>query len=209
MKVYLPGHSCLGAGIVLAAALSFAQNQAPASGSAATNNSPLGTAARNLKTQSAAHTRKVFTEDDMDEDQSPVPPLNMSGEENASDVVAAIARFKQNHSAKETEDTVREWYNRYDQALATAIQANLEIAAGAFKGNGEVWPCRSDESTQECLNRRRAERDALDPTVQKRKNENVIVCIQQGFMKIRRGMYQNGLRYDWFKVRTSNGTGSF
>lgn len=35
-------------------------------------------------------------------------------------------------------------------------------------------------------------------------NTNVVVQIQHCFMQIRVGLTQNGLRYDWFKVRTMN-----
>jgi hypothetical protein len=40
-------------------------------------------------------------------------------------------------------------------------------------------------------------------------NTNVVVRIQHSFMKIRVGLTQNGLRYDWFKVRTTNNIDRF
>lgn len=40
-------------------------------------------------------------------------------------------------------------------------------------------------------------------------NTNLEVRIQHALMKVRGGLMQNGLRYDWFKVRTTNGIDTF
>jgi hypothetical protein len=41
------------------------------------------------------------------------------------------------------------------------------------------------------------------------KNNNLEVRIQHAFTKVRNGLMMNNLRYEWFKVRTTNGIDTF
>ncbi len=36
------------------------------------------------------------------------------------------------------------------------------------------------------------------------RNTNLEVCIQHAFVKVRNGLWMNNLRYDRFKIRTTN-----
>jgi len=63
---------------------------------------------------------------------------------------------------------------------------------------------------QQCNNRQMAEqRGARNDQIQIAKNFNVESRIQQAFMRIRNALMMKNLRYDWFKVRTTNGVDKF
>jgi hypothetical protein len=186
----------------------------PADQSSSDTGSSLGAAARKSKAQNTTHAKKVFTDEDMELQAGPLPRLKMDGAENADDVTAAIAKYKVTHTPQETEDVVRAWYDRYDSELAAAIQANLDTtslrAANMNNGNELCQQNQDYEDYQHCLSRQRAEqRGAQHDRTEISNNTNVVVRIQHSFMKIRIGLTQNGLRYDWFKVRTSNNIDRF
>jgi hypothetical protein len=186
----------------------------PADQSSSDTGSSLGAAARKSKAQNTTHAKKVFTDEDMELQAGPLPRLKMDGAENADDVTAAIAKYKVTHTPQETEDVVRAWYDRYDSELAAAIQANLDTtslrAANMNNGNELCQQNQDYEDYQHCLSRQRAEqRGAQHDRTEISNNTNVVVRIQHSFMKIRIGLTQNGLRYDWFKVRTTNNIDRF
>ena len=201
--------------ILLASTTGLAQNQqAPAAAPAAQNpadtGSPLAAAARSTKEKSA-HAKKVFTDEDMEATAGPLPRLKMDGAENADDVVTAIAAYKSSHTPEQTESAVHIWYDRYDQMLAAAIQQNLDVKVlrDANSSNGYEL-CQQSQDYQQCQNRQMAElRGARSDQIEMTKNSNLEVRIQHAFMKVRNGLMQNGLRYDWFKVRTTNGIDTF
>jgi hypothetical protein len=203
----------LSAAMLLASAVSLAQTQqapgAPAQSNADTG-SPLDAAARGAKTQKA-HAKKVFTDEDMEVTAGPLPRLKMDGAENADDVVTAIAAHKKTHTPEQTENAVHIWYDRYDEMLAAAIQDNLDmkVLRDANYSNGYEL-CQQSQDYQQCQNRQMAElRGARNDQVHMTANTNLEVRIQHALMKVRGGLMQNGLRYDWFKVRTTNGIDTF
>jgi len=135
----------------------------------------------------------------------------MDGPENADEVVAAIANYKTTHTPGQTEDAVHIWYDRYDEMLAAAIKENLEmkVLRDANVSNGYDL-CLQGQDYQQCQNRQMAEqRGARNDQIQMTKNTNLEVRIQHAFMKVRNGLTKDRLRYDWFKVRTTNGIDSF
>jgi hypothetical protein len=153
----------------------------------------------------------VFTDEDMEATAGPLPRLKMDGAENADEVVAAIASYKTTHSPQQTEEAVRTWYDRYDQMLAAAIQTNLDLKAirQANVSNGEDL-CQQSQDYEQCQSRRMADyRGQRDDQVEMAKNSALEVRIQHAFGKVRIGLTKNGLRYDWFKVRTTNGIDIF
>jgi hypothetical protein len=194
--------------------LGFAQSQ-PAPAQPPTENapstaSPLAAAARSTK-EKAAHVKKVLTDEDMEATAGPLPRLKMDGAENADDVMTAIATYKSSHTPEQTESAVHIWYDRYDQMLAAAIQQNLDVKVlrDANYSNGYEL-CQQSQDYQQCQNRQMAElRGARNDQLEMAKNTNLEVRIQHAFMKVRNGLMQNGLRYDWFKVRTTNGIDTF
>jgi len=175
------------------------------------SSSSIAAAARDSKVQKTAHAKKVFTDEDMEAGAGPLPRLKMDGAENADDVVAAIAKYKISHTPAQTEEAVRIWYDRYDEMLAAAIQENLDMTVlrNANASNGYDL-CQESGDYQQCRNRQMAEqRGARSDQVQMTKNNQLEVRIQHALMKVRNGLAMNNLRYEWFKIRTTNGIDIF
>jgi hypothetical protein len=168
-------------------------------------------AARSSKNQKTTHAKKVFSDEDMETWSGPLPKLKMDGTENAEEIIAAITAYRANHTAEQTEGAVRLWYERYDEILAAAIQNNIEtrVLRDANTSNGYEL-CMESQDYQQCHNRQMAEqRGARSDQIQMAKNLNVESRIQQAFMRIRNALIAKNLRYDWFKVRTTNGVDRF
>jgi hypothetical protein len=171
----------------------------------------LGAVVRNSKKPNTVLAKKVITEDDMDAIANVLPRLRMEGAENADEIIAAIGKYKESHTPEETEAAVQAWYERYDEDLAAAIQQNQVVNSlreeNLSNGN-EI--CREGGDYQSCENRRRAEYiGARHDQATIINNGALEVRIQHVFMKVRGGIMRYGLRYAWFKVRTTNGIDSF
>jgi hypothetical protein len=173
--------------------------------------SSIAGAARDAKAQKAARAKKVFTDEDMEATAGPLPRLKMDGPENSDDVVAAIAKYKADHTPEQTENAVHIWYDRYDDMLAAAINTNIDVTVLRQTNYSNGYElCQQSQDYQQCNNRQMAElRGARNDQVELTKNSNLEVRIQHAFMKIRNGLMMNGLRYDWFKIRTTNGIDLF
>jgi hypothetical protein len=187
---------------------STAQNsttQSPASSDAS-----IAAAARDAKAQKAK-AKKVFTDEDMEATAGPLPRLKMDGPENSDEVVAAIAKYKSDHNAEQTENAIHIWYDRYDDMLAAAIQTNLDVTVlRQTNYNNGYELCQQSQDYQQCNNRQMAElRGARSDQLELTKNSNLEVRIQHAFMKVRNGLMMSGLHYDWFKIRTTNGIDQF
>ena len=202
--------------LALFVSASFAQQPPPVAPAAPEPTStgaeqPLGTVARNSKQQTSVRAKKVITEDDMDALANALPRLRMEGAENADEIIAAIGQYKASHTPEETEAVVQAWYERYDQDLAAAIQQNQVVNTlreENFSNGSEL--CRESGDYQSCEQKRRAEYVGVrhdQYTI--RRNIALEVRIQHVFMKVRAGILRYNLRYDWFKVRTTNGIDTF
>jgi hypothetical protein len=166
----------------------------------------LGAVARSSKKQSTLHAKKVITEDDMNTIANALPRP-----ENGDEIIAAIGKYRETHTPAETEDAVRAWYERYDEDLAAAIQQNQVVNSlreENFSNGNEM--CREGGDYQTCELRRRAE------YIGARHDQSTIinnvaleVRIQHVFLKVRTGIMRYNLRYEWFKVRTTNGIDLF
>jgi len=197
---------CAFAIVVALCGASSAQNNAPPPQSSSDSGTSLANVVRNSKAHKASHAKKVIGDDDLESSAGPLPKLTMDGAENADDVVAAIKAYKEIHTPAETEDAVRRWYEKYDQELAAAIQENLDIRAlrEANVNNGYEM-CQQNQDYEQCTARQRAEaRGARSDQAEINRNNNLTVRIQHAFMKVRNGLTMNNLRYDWFKIRTTN-----
>ena len=193
-----------------------AQNQptsapAPPPPSSTGSDASIAAAARDAKAQKTGKAKKVFTDEDMEATAGPLPRLKMDGPENADEVVAAIAKYKTDHTLEQTENAVHIWYDRYDQMLAAAIQTNLDVTVLRQTNYSNGYElCQQSQDYQQCNNRQMAEaRGARNDQVEMTKNNNLEVRIQHAFMKVRNGLQMNGLRYEWFKIRTTNGIDLF
>ena len=166
---------------------------------------------RGAKAQKNVHAKKVLTDEDMEVSAGPLPRLKMDGAENADEVVAAISAYKVKHSPEETEKAVRIWYERYDEMLAAAIQENLDLKTLRDENLSNGYElCQQSQDYEHCQNRRMAEaRGARNDQAEMARNSNLMVRIQHSFSKVRNGLQQNNLRYDWFKIRTTNNIDQF
>lgn len=168
-------------------------------------------AARDKKAQKTIHAKKVVTDEDMETSAGPLPRLRMDGAENGDDVVAAITVFRMTHTPEQTESAVRIWYDRYDEMLAAAIRQNLDtktLRETNYRNGYEL--CQESQDSEQCHARQMAElRGARIDQMEMTKNNNLEVRIQHAFMKVRNGLIKNGLHYDWFRVRTTNGIDIF
>jgi len=199
--------------VVLLAVPCFAQQSpvAPAvpEPTATGTDQPLGTVVRNSKKETSSKAKKVITEDNMN--AMPLPPLRMDGPENGDEVIAAIADYKNSHTPEETDAAVRAWYERYDADLAAAIQQNKTVSTlreENFSNGMEI--CREGGDYQACELRRRAEYTGVrHDQYTLSKNAALEVRIQHVFMRVRSGIGRYGLRYDWFKIRTTNGIDTY
>jgi hypothetical protein len=168
-------------------------------------------AARDKKAQKTNHAKKIITDEDLETSAGPLPRLKMDGPENGDEVVAAIATFRMTHTPEQTEAAVRLWYDRYDEMLAAAIRENLDtktLRETNYRNGYEL--CQESQDYAQCHARQMAElRGARIDQLEMTKNTNLEVRIQHAFLKIRNGLTKNGLHYDWFRVRTTNGIDIF
>jgi hypothetical protein len=171
----------------------------------------IAAAARDAKAQKAFRAKKVFTDEDMEATAGPLPRLKMDGPENSDDVLAAISKYKADHTPEQTENAVHLWYDRYDDMLAAAINTNIDVTVlRQTNYNNGYELCQQSQDYQQCNNRQMAElRGARNDQLELTKNSNLEVRIQHAFMKVRNGLMMNGLRYEWFKIRTTNGIDQF
>jgi hypothetical protein len=201
--------------VMIVCVLSFGQSSQTSSPQppekASDNADSVAGIARQTKAQKASHAKKVWTDDDIDAVAGPLPRLQMQGPENADEIVAAIALYKKTHTPEQTENAVHSWYTKYDEELAAAIQENLDLASlrEANMANGYEM-CQQSQDYEYCQKRHNAEaRGARDDQSNIKANSIFMVRSQHAFMKIRNGLSQNGLRYDWFKIRTTNNIDTF
>jgi hypothetical protein len=201
--------------LVLTARLNFAQNT-PASGkadpqAASDTGDSLAAAARRSKGQKNARAVKVVTNDDLEASSGPLPHLKMSDAENGEEVVAAIAKYKQNHTLEQTEDVIRRWYEECDEELAAAIKQNIDIRTLRETNTTNGYElCQQSQDYEKCEKRRRAEiTGARHDQSEISRNNDHIVRIQHSLMNIRNGLLRMGLQYGWFQVRTTNNIDRF
>ncbi|HET7890913.1 MAG TPA: hypothetical protein VFL34_05285 [Candidatus Sulfotelmatobacter sp.] len=209
--------SCLLAGAVVLASStrSSAQAQHPASALASPtvseDDASPAQAARDKKARNTTRAKRIVTDEDMAIKAGPLPGLKMDGAENGDEVVAAINAFRITHTPEQTESAVRIWYDRYDEMLAAAIRQNLDtksLRETNYRNGYEL--CQESQDSEQCHARQMAElRGARIDQMEMTKNSNLEVRIQHAFLKVRNGLAKNGVRYDWFRVRTTNGIDVF
>ena len=188
-----------------------AQTAVPGTPPVVSGNPDGSIAAAAQQAKNAKHAKKVITDEDMEATAGALPRMKMDGAENGDEVIAAITSYKGSHTPDQTERAVHIWYARYDDMLAAAIQENqdIQVLRNANLSNGYDL-CQESGDYQQCRNRQMAEnRGARTDQVQVTKNTQLEIRIQHVFMKVRNGLMMNNLRYEWFKIRTTNGIDIF
>ncbi len=143
--------------------------------------------------------------------KSPLPRLNLDGDDNSDEILEAIVKYRQGHKADETEQAVRDWYLECDTSLGAAIHDSVDsrnLRQSNITNGYEL--CQLGGDYERCEKRRQAEaRGARLDAARIQQDGQRIGRIQQALIKIRNGLQRNQLRYDWFKVRNANGVGNF
>jgi hypothetical protein len=176
------------------------------------NGSSLAAAAKSAKDQKAGHAKKVFTDEDMEVAEGPLPRLKTDGLDNSDEIIVAITKYKAAHTPEQTEEAVHMWFDRYDQILAAALQENQDMSTLRSTNMSNAYAlCQESQGSgdyqdyQKCASRQMAEqRGAISDQHVYAKNNYLVMRIQQSFMKIRNGLQVNNMRYAWFKIRTVN-----
>ncbi len=185
--------------------------QAPNQPAPSNSDESVAAAARNNKKDKSMHAKKVFTDEDMEAWSGPLPKLRLDGTENSDEIIQSILAYRKTHTVPETEAVVRKWFERYDEILAAAIHNSAETRTlrAANTSNGYEL-CMESQDYEQCRNRQMAEqRGARHDQVQVAGDLNLESRIQQAFIRIRNALLANNLRFEWFKIRTTNGVNQF
>jgi len=183
------------------------QNGTTSSGSSS-DNSSVAAAAQAAKARKAK-TAKVFTDEDMEVHKSPIPVMNLEGDDNTETVIAAIQTYKDKHKSEETEQAVHDWYDEYDAMLASnAREANMYRTLRQSNTYNGYDLCQQSTDYEHCEKRRLSElRGQRMDALKVNENMSKVGRIQQGLMKVRQGLQGMHLNYPWFRVRNGNGIG--
>lgn len=144
-------------------------------------------------------TKRVVTDETIDVDRSPIPPLNLDGRDNAADIVKAIGDYKLKHTAEETEQAVRDWYTRYDRMMESASDQNAQIRSRQEdrRVQPRVYPDDYKQYQEQLLAeaRSKVQDDRL-----LRQNGTLAGRIQQAFFRIKSDLFvKYHLNYEWLK----------
>jgi hypothetical protein len=177
--------------------LLVAQGEAPSVAEAAKKS-------RNGNTKS----KMVINEETFTTSHGPLPDLNTDGMDNSDDVVKAILDYRVDHTRQETEQVIRDWYGYHDHLLERAITDNNEITTRAK--DRSVEPREYPEDYRKYEQQRAIEaRAAIQDRRLIDKNALLVSRIQQGFYKVRSCLNAKGVKYEWFKIRSANGIGTY
>lgn len=171
----------------------------------------LADTARETKANKNAKATKVFTDDNTSFRKSPLPQLNLDGDDNSDEILDAILKYQESHKPEEVEKAVHDWYDESDGYLANAIHDSIEsrnLRQSNLSNSYEM--CQYGGDYEQCAKRRQAEMRGARLDAQRVQQDGQRVGrIQQAFLRIRAGLQRNQLKYPWFKVRNANGVGSF
>ncbi len=149
----------------------------------------------------------VITEDNLPA-HGPLPSMNLEGVDNSDDVLKAIDDYRKSHTAIETEQVVRDWYDEYDTLFVKAFTENEEIKSRAQ--DQSYTPHQYPDDARKYQEQRMAEvHSAIQDQRLVLKNNLLIARIQQTFQKVRSGLQLRSVKYEWMKIRFGNGNGSW
>ena len=130
----------------------------------------------------------------------------MTGPVNADDVIAAITKYKSEHTAEETENTVHAWFDRYDQMLSAAIEGNRNLSTLRIVNQYNASDlCQESQDWQQCQYQQAANmRGMRSDQTEMISNTQLMMRIQTSFGRVRMSLEMNGLHYKWFKIRANS-----
>lgn len=170
----------------------------------------------------SAKAKRVFSDDDMSIRKSPIPSIALQGSENTEQILSAIHDFRWNHSAEETETVVHDWFDEQSAVLSSAIDANLRMQKhnvmrmeGAQDRSSYPYNYGYDPDSSRMNERMTTERWSQRVDARSsQENFQVISRVQQALMKVRvdvicRPNKTKPAAYDWFRIPTANGSGTY
>jgi hypothetical protein len=160
------------------------------------------------KSSGTTRAKLVIDDDNLRVTRGPIPDMNIEGVDNSDEIIKAIDTFRRSHSASETEQTIRSWYDRYDLLFQHAFDENTEIKARRQDRAADLQKYPDDwKKLQE---RRSTEiHSELQDQRSVQKNGLLMARIQQTVQRVRTAMQGYGLKYEWMKIRFGNGNGSW
>jgi hypothetical protein len=176
---------------------------------------PLGDVAKKNKDTSKSKAKRVFSDDDVPVRNSPIPAIALQGVENIEDVLNAIHDFRSKHDAAETERVVHAWFDEQTEVLSAAIDANTKLAQHyqlRMEAAQDRAPVAYDGDYSKVQQSQMTERWSQRVDARSnRDNMQVIMRIQQTFARVRIDAILNRGKtpYDWFKIRCTNGVGTY
>jgi hypothetical protein len=193
--------------LLIVCSLPVAQAQNGAAG-ASSENSSVAAAAQAAKARKAK-AAKVFNDEDMEIHKSPIPVMNLEGDDNVEEIIAAIQKYKEKHKPEETEQLVHDWYDEYDGMLASnAREASMYRSLRQTNTLNGYDLCQQSTDYEHCEKRRLSELRGQRMDSAKISDDMVKVGrIQQGLLKVRQSLQGMHLNYKWFRVRNGNGIG--
>jgi hypothetical protein len=193
---------------LFALARSSPQNSAPAPSGSTDDSKSIAAAAQAAKARKAK-AAKVFTDEDMEVHKSPIPVMNLEGEDNTEAVIAAIQTYKEKHKSEETEQAVRDWYDEYDAMLSSnAREASMYRSLRETNTLNGYDLCQQTNDYEHCEKRRLSElRGQRMDAAKINQNMGKVGRIQQGLMKVKQALPGMHLNYPWFRIRNGNGIG--
>jgi len=177
------------------------------------NSTPsLGEIARKNKKSTSAKAKSVITDDNMKAQSGPIPGIALDGVDNSSEIIEAIHAFKKGHAPEGLEEAIRLWYDDSDSIFQKALEDNERLRIrkedrALSQATGEY---ASQMDYRAAMEHRNSEiRQDRNDFRSYQRNGFLIARVQQSMMKVRTDLQIMGLRYEWFKIRNGNGSGSF
>jgi hypothetical protein len=167
----------------------------------------LADVARQNREQKRPKAKIVYTEETLTAAKGPIPEIRADVTDNSEEIVAAIEYFRSKHTAKETETTVKDWYDSEDSKLAYEYSQTEDMYRGSWAyASEDNYPTTQQQYRERELAANRAysvKRQSVQESSERKQR------LQSRLGKVRTGIRKLGLNYDWFKVRCSNADCSY
>jgi uncharacterized protein (DUF885 family) len=191
------------AGILLAFAIGTVPMRAQ-DGTAAPQKSIAELAAQ-AKTNKTVHAKIRLDDDSDDVKKSPIPDISSSDfADNSDEIARAIIDYRTTHSAKETEEVLHTWYDKYDTQLSRALDDNRRInARQSQNAYADAYAgARNMRDYQEAM--ASYQRSTMDDYQRRTQNYALSGRIRGAFTKVRNQIRPKGMDFDWFVIRDGN-----
>lgn len=175
----------------------------------------LGDVARQTRSNKAASTHaKVVVDDDSTplSSKSPFPGLEIDGLDNTEEIIKAMESYRLSHTSEDFVATIRSWYEEYNSSLDHAItdQKIIQDRQYSRARGAEFSSIDRNNDPSQYRKRQMAEIRAADNDRRRFEADGQLCSrIQRTFTRVRYYLSTKGMKFDWFKIRYSNGTGTW